>query len=95
MTQNSSEKIHLVKGSHHHPKIIDKPEEQVESQNRPATSVQHIQPKDASSSGNKSLEQNKVLEKNIQEGQTRRHSDTPAGQHATGSFTGAGQDKKS
>lgn len=93
--QNSSEKIHLVKGSHHRPKITGKLEEQLESQKNPETSVQHVRPSDSSVAGNKESSQKKALAMNATGKQTQRHPDTPAGQHATGSFTGTGnaQDK--
>lgn len=35
----------------------------------------------------KKQKQHEVLEDNVKTGQSERHPDTPAGQHATGSFT--------
>jgi hypothetical protein len=52
------------------------------------TGVQPVEPDDASRSGDHHAEQHEHLRRNVAEGQAQRHPETPAGQHATGSFTG-------
>jgi hypothetical protein len=53
-----------------------------------------VEPEDAYLTGASRAEQQKWLEKNVTQGQAQRHPDTPAGQHATGSFTGENVHKK-
>jgi hypothetical protein len=53
-----------------------------------------MQPKDAHLVGAGHEEQQRLLKKNVEEGQAERHPDLPAGQHATGSFTGENEKKK-
>ena len=53
-----------------------------------------MQPKDAHLVGAGREEQIRLLKKNVEEGQAERHPDLPAGQHATGSFTGENEKKK-
>jgi hypothetical protein len=51
-----------------------------------ATSVQPTEPKDPEKSGGDGSRQKSELKQNVQGGQAQRPPDTPAGQHATGSF---------
>jgi hypothetical protein len=39
-------------------------------------------------------EQNRLLKDNFEKGRAQPHPDVPAGQHATGSFTGENKNKK-
>jgi hypothetical protein len=52
------------------------------------TGVQPLQTDDTSGSADHHTEQREHLQRNVTEGQAERHPETPAGQHATGSFTG-------
>jgi hypothetical protein len=52
------------------------------------TSVQSSQPEEAHQAGARHSQQRRVLGANIEGGAARRHPAAPAGQHATGSFTG-------
>ncbi|MBT9330911.1 hypothetical protein [Paracidobacterium acidisoli] len=55
--------------------------------------MQPVPPDNAARSGDRHAEQREHLKRNVAEGQTQRHPETPAGQHATGSFTDdAGQE---
>lgn len=59
---------------------------------KPETSVHPIEPEDVSSLERGGDRQNEALGKNVDgegKGDAKRHPETPAGQHATGSFTGA------
>jgi hypothetical protein len=66
------------------------------SHNSPAESAKHdapasVQPVESEHghlAGKKHSGQHEVLENNVETGQQERHPATPAGQHATGSFTG-------
>jgi hypothetical protein len=70
--------------SHAHESI-----EKDEPTHQAPTQVQPVQPEDASATGDQHDQQREHLKRNVTEGQTQRHPETPAGQHATGSFTGA------
>lgn len=66
------------------------------SQSEPPTSVHHTPP--SSESGDhtaKQPSQAQTLRHNTEGGQAEPHPDTPAGQHATGSFTKSSEKKKS
>jgi hypothetical protein len=52
------------------------------------TGVQPLQTDDTSGSADHHTAQREHLQRNVTEGQAERHPETPAGQHATGSFTG-------
>jgi hypothetical protein len=53
-------------------------------------SVQPTETKHGQPAGKREA-QHEVLEDNVETGQSERHPATPAGQHATGSFTGSGK----
>jgi hypothetical protein len=57
------------------------------STQKPETSVHHQEPEDPKLAGT-SQSQRGVLGQNADAGQNQQHPETPAGQHATGSFTG-------
>jgi hypothetical protein len=73
-------------------------EEHASAQQSAPTSVQPgpkpMQPKDAQLIGAGRKEQIRLLKKNVEDGQAEGHPDLPAGQHATGSFTGENEKKK-
>jgi hypothetical protein len=62
-------------------------QEEKASAHKPETSVHPHEPDDPKVTG-PSQSQRGVLSQNADAGQNRQHPDTPAGQHATGSFTG-------
>jgi hypothetical protein len=51
------------------------------------TGVQPVETEDPRHVGGGHADQQESLKHNVQGGQAERHPDTPAGQHATGSFT--------
>ncbi|MBV8632477.1 MAG: hypothetical protein JOZ83_16230 [Silvibacterium sp.] len=59
------------------------------NQHHPATSVQPVD-QDAERTGGSPNRQRGALRGNTEEGAGEQHPDQPAGQHATGSFTGTG-----
>ena len=69
-------------------------EENASAKQSGPTSVQSVQPDDPQLSGAGREEQHRLLKKNVQDGKAERHPDLPAGQHATGSFTGENEKKK-
>ena len=75
-----------------------KAEEDASAEQAAPTSVQPthtpVQPEEARLTGAGRKEQGRLLKKNVEEGQAERHPDLPAGQHATGSFTGTGENKQ-
>jgi len=54
---------------------------------RPETSVHTVEPEDPKAIGSAHAPQRDILRHNVEGGQAQPHPDTPAGQHATGSFT--------
>jgi hypothetical protein len=60
---------------------------------RQQTSVQPTEPQDARVTGASRSLQRPLLGLNVERGQNQEHPETPAGQHATGSFTG-GKDSR-
>ena len=71
-----------------------KAEENASAKQSGPTSVQPVQPDDVQLTGAGRKEQHRLLKKNVAEGKAERHPDLPAGQHATGSFTGQNKSKK-
>lgn len=73
-------------------------EEHAAAKRSAPTSVQPeptpVQPDEAHLTGAKAKERNRLLKENVEGGQAERHPDLPAGQHATGSFTGENENKK-
>lgn len=71
--------------------------EQKGSAEQPETSVHPTEPSaeadDARSAGS-SRKKGKVLQMNVKGGQAQQPRGTPAGQHATGSFTGSSRGRK-
>jgi hypothetical protein len=60
---------------------------------KPATSVHPIDTHNKKASGARPNEQAKVLRQNVNGRQAQQHPQTPAGQHATGSFPTGTEDK--
>jgi hypothetical protein len=75
-----------------------KAEEQASAERSAPTSVQPshtpVQPDEAHLTGAGDKERRRLLKENVEGGQAERHPDLPAGQHATGSFTGENEKKK-
>ena len=69
-------------------------QEEKASAQQPATSVHPVEPEDARVTGTSRSLQRRVLGLNVDGGHGQRHPETPAGQHATGSFTGETGRKK-
>lgn len=57
-------------------------------------SVHPVEPDDAQITGTSRSLQRRVLGLNVEDGQAQEHPETPAGQHATGSFTGRSSGRK-
>jgi hypothetical protein len=64
------------------------------SAQQPQTSVHPVEPEDKRASGTNASRQREALHHNIEGGQAQQHPETPAGQHATGSFP-TGTEKES
>jgi hypothetical protein len=78
------EKIRYADGSG----VPAKPGDQAKSHHHPPSSVQPVEAEDPKeSAGNQHL-QKKVLNENVEGGAAQQHPESPAGQHATGSFIG-------
>ena len=56
--------------------------------------VQSVETEDPHQVGAGRAQQHESLKQNVEGGQGQRHPETPAGQHATGSFTGENSAKK-
>lgn len=79
-------------------KKSQKAEERASAERSAPTSVQPtptpVQPHEAHLTGAGDKERQRLLKENVEGGQAERHPDLPAGQHATGSFTGENEKKK-
>jgi len=63
--------------------------ERTSSQHHPPASVQSVEAEDPIQSGGHPHLQKRVLNENFEGGAAQQHPESPAGQHATGSFTGS------
>lgn len=63
------------------------------SAQRPETSVHSIEPEDPKSISSAHAPQREILRHNVESGQAQGHPESPAGQHATGSFTTQQEEK--
>lgn len=92
MPRSSAAKVQSKPGSHHDPDPRSREHEDKATAQQPATSVHPveppIEPDDAKVTGTSPSLQRRVLGLNVEGGQAQEHPETPAGQHATGSFTG-------
>ena len=82
---------HSKSGSH---AKDEKKEEHRASKHEAPAGVQTVEPEDPSLTGGGHSSQQDLLEENHRGGHTKQHPATPAGQHATGSFTGKGGEPK-
>lgn len=57
-------------------------------------SVQHVEAEHGHTAGKGHSGQKEILQENVERGQQERHPATPAGQHATGSFTGTAKNPR-
>lgn len=80
-------------GSKKHAKEEKKEEHRASKHEAPA-GVQTVEPEDPSLTGGGHSSQKNLLEHNLRAGHAQQHPASPAGQHATGSFTGKGEDTK-
>ncbi len=84
--------------SHVHPAPGSAAHEDKASAQKPETSVHPVEPEDTKSMAKGGDRQNEVLGQNVDgkgKGDAQPHPETPAGQHATGSFTGDKGGRKS
>ena len=84
---------HSKSGSHVRSKDETKEEHRASKHEAPA-GVQTVEPADPALTGGGHSSQQELLEHNVRGGHTKQHPATPAGQHATGSFTGKGGEPK-
>jgi hypothetical protein len=63
--------------------------ERTASHHHPPASVQPVEAEDPKESAGDHHLQKKVLNENVKGGASQQHPESPAGQHATGSFTGS------
>ncbi len=81
----SKEKTH----SDARPDVHRNAAERAASHHRPPASVQPVEAEDPKESAGDHHRQKKVLNENVEDGAALQHPESPAGQHATGSFTGS------
>ncbi|HEX3661301.1 MAG TPA: hypothetical protein VHU89_07705 [Acidobacteriaceae bacterium] len=97
MTHSSSDKIHPQSGSHTDPAPGTRAHNEKAAAQQPQTSVHPVEPEDPKATGT-SQSQKRALDLNVGRQreadnaghpghQAEEHPATPAGQHATGSFT--------
>lgn len=70
------------------PDVHRSAEERAASHHHPPASVQAIEAEDPKQSGGHPELLRRVLSENVESGAAEQHPESPAGQHATGSFTG-------
>ncbi len=87
MPHSPSTRVQPISSSSRKP---DPPKQQANTPaQKPATSVHPVEPKDKKATGTGPQQLRKVLQMNVgRGGPAQPHPDTPAGQHATGSFSG-------
>ena len=78
------EKIRHADGSG----VSGSPEDQAKSHHHPPSSVQPVEAEDPKESAGDQHLQKRILNETVEGGAASQHPDSPAGQHATGSFTG-------
>lgn len=97
MQRNASAKVQQS-GSHNHPAPGSPSHDRKAESQQPSPSVHPVEPEDAYLTGTSRSLQRRVLGLNVDDNQdsdspgqpghqAEEHPDTPAGQHATGSFT--------
>ena len=93
MPHSSATKNHSKSESQQKPDPRSHQHEHDSSAQQPQTSVHPVGPKDKRATGT-SRSQREALQDNVAGGQAQQHPETPAGQHATGSFP-TGTEKES
>jgi len=97
MSHSSRAKVHSISEGRNSkqppPQQGSRQQKEAPSQ-KPATSVNPIQPQDQRATGANGAMKAKVLRYNTEAGHARRHPETPAGQHATGSFPTGTEDNR-
>lgn len=98
MSHSSGDQVHPQSGSQTHAAPRTSADRQKASAEQPQTSVHPVEPQDPKASGSSRATQNDALGVNVDDRnkasaghpgrQAEEHPATPAGQHATGSFTG-------
>ena len=86
MPHSSTENLHSGAGSQAKEDPRSHQHDEKASSQQPQTSVHPVEPEDKRSTGTNRPEQRETLQQNVGGGQAQQHPDTPAGQHATGSF---------
>ncbi len=81
----SKEKTH----SDARPDVHRNAAERTASHHHPPASVQPVEAEDPKQSGGHTPLQKRILNENVEGGAAQQHPESPAGQHATGSFTGS------
>lgn len=85
-----TEKVQPQPGSATHAAPGTRSQEDKAQEHQASPSVHPVEPEDAQLTGTSRSLQRRVLGLNVEEGQAQEHPETPAGQHATGSFTDKG-----
>ena len=93
MPHASTSRLHSRAGSRTSAAPDSREHKEKASTLKPETSVHPIEPEDPKVTSISHSEQKRVLRQNVEDGQARQHPETPAGQHATGSFS-TGTEKK-
>ena len=94
MPYSSTTKVHPISRSPRKPDPSSQKQQADTPAQQPATSVHPVEPEDKKATGNSQRQQRKVLEMNVGKGgNAQGHPDTPAGQHATGSFPTGTEEK--
>jgi hypothetical protein len=88
MPRSSATKVRSAAKPHNGNTVGFGSHEEESSAQQAATSVHPVEPEDARVTGTTRSLQRRVLGLNVDGGQAQQHPETPAGQHATGSFTG-------
>jgi len=89
-----TEKIQPQPGSGSRPGPGSRSHQEKAEAQQPSPSVHPVEPEDAQLTGTSRSLQRRVLGLNVEDGQAQEHPETPAGQHATGSFTGRSSGEK-
>jgi len=87
MPRFSASKVQVQPGSRHQPVAGTREHQEKATAQQAQTSVHPIEPEDAYLTGTSRSLQRRVLGLNVEGKQAQEHPETPAGQHATGSFT--------
>lgn len=81
-------KVQPQRGSENRPAPASHSHEDRAAAQQSSASVHPVEPEDARKTGTSRSVQRRVLGQNVEGEQAHEHPETPAGQHATGSFTG-------